>query len=180
MSSRQVKINSQSQLTEKRDNHYFKAYSTEFFRAKLRWTTWKRRTSWCLAAWSSPSASNTPAFTNGSPSRSSSCSERHPRWSCSVSWWEIISFRSIMEWKRNDNFKTVSVRWEPWYSGYGRRLTSERSWVRIPATSDWPFFTFVGCQVVLMLQRPKINYAEDEDDTNTLKTHVEENWPIAK
>ena len=34
---------------------------------------------------------------------------------------------------------SISLGWEPWSSGIGRRLTSKRLWVRIPA-SGWTFF----------------------------------------
>ena len=34
--------------------------------------------------------------------------------------------------------------WEPWSSGYGRRLIIRRSWVRIPApNTGWTFFTYL-------------------------------------
>ena len=38
---------------------------------------------------------------------------------------------------------------EPWYSGYGRRLTFQRSWARIPAPdTGWTlkFFTLICCK----------------------------------
>ena len=49
---------------------------------------------------------------------------------------------------------------EPWSSGYGRRLTFRRSWVRIPAPyTGWTFFTYCkNCNVCL--KRPKINEKE--------------------
>ena len=49
---------------------------------------------------------------------------------------------------------------EPWSSGYGKRLTFRRSWVRIlePYTG-WTFFTYCkNCNVCL--KRPKINEKE--------------------
>ena len=40
---------------------------------------------------------------------------------------------------------------EPWSSGYGKRLTFQRSWVRFPAPyTGWTFFTFIcfkNCKV---------------------------------
>ena len=49
---------------------------------------------------------------------------------------------------------------EPWSSGYGKRLTFQRSWVRIPAPyTGWTFFTYCkNCNVCL--KRPKINKKE--------------------
>ena len=37
--------------------------------------------------------------------------------------------------------------WEPWSSGYGKRLMLQRSWVRILATyTGWTFFTNICCK----------------------------------
>ena len=51
---------------------------------------------------------------------------------------------------------------EPWSSGYGRRLTFQRSWVRIPAPDTglrWHFFTLICCKnCVVCLKRPKIKW----------------------
>ena len=55
---------------------------------------------------------------------------------------------------------------EPWSSGYGRRLTFKRSWVRILAPyTGWTFghfFTLICCKIVpiVCLKRPKINGKE--------------------
>ena len=53
---------------------------------------------------------------------------------------------------------------EPWPSGYGRRLTFERSWVRFPAQDTgwtWHFFTLICCKnCIVCLKRPKINEKE--------------------
>ena len=53
---------------------------------------------------------------------------------------------------------------EPWSSGYGRRLTFLRSWVRIPAPDagwTWHFFTLNCCKTcIVCLKRPKINEKE--------------------
>ena len=50
----------------------------------------------------------------------------------------------------------------PWSSGYGKRLTFQRSSVRFPAPyTGWTFFTFIcykNCKVCL--KRPKINEKE--------------------
>ena len=36
---------------------------------------------------------------------------------------------------------------KPWSSGYGKRLTFRRSWVRIPAPyTGWAFFTYICCK----------------------------------
>ena len=36
---------------------------------------------------------------------------------------------------------------EPWFSGYGRRLMFQRSWVQILAPdTEWTFFTFICCK----------------------------------
>ena len=46
---------------------------------------------------------------------------------------------------------------EPWSSGYGKRLTFQRSWVRIPALyTGWTFFTYICCKNRnVFLKRPK-------------------------
>ena len=53
---------------------------------------------------------------------------------------------------------------EPWSSGYGRRLTYRRSWVRIPVPYTgwtWYFFTLICCKnCIVCLKRPKINEKE--------------------
>ena len=54
---------------------------------------------------------------------------------------------------------------EPWYSGYGRRLTFKRSWVRILAPyTGWTFghfFTLICCKIcIVCLKRPKISEKE--------------------
>ena len=52
---------------------------------------------------------------------------------------------------------------EPWSSGYGKRLTFRRSWVRIPALyTGWTFFTYICCKNCndACLERPKINEKE--------------------
>ena len=37
--------------------------------------------------------------------------------------------------------KNWKIGWEPWSSGYWKRLTFQRSWVRIPAPyTGWTFF----------------------------------------
>ena len=48
---------------------------------------------------------------------------------------------------------------EPWSSGYGKRLTNQRSWVQIPAPyTGWTFFTsFVVKICGVCFKRPKIN-----------------------
>ena len=40
--------------------------------------------------------------------------------------------------------------WEPWSSGYGRRLMFKRSWVR-DHTLDGNFFTLICCKIVLFV-----------------------------
>ena len=51
---------------------------------------------------------------------------------------------------------------EPWSSGYGKRLTFRRSWVRIPAPyTGWTFFTYICCKNCnVCLKRLKINEKE--------------------
>ena len=60
--------------------------------------------------------------------------------------------------KLTDNF------WrQPWSSGYGKRLTFQRSWVRIQALyTGWTKFTFICCKNCndVCLKRPKINEKE--------------------
>ena len=54
--------------------------------------------------------------------------------------------------------KTVGDWRKPWSSGYGKRLTFRRSWVRIPAPyTGWTFFPHI---FVVCLKRPKINEKE--------------------
>ena len=52
--------------------------------------------------------------------------------------------------------------WEPWSSGYGKRLTFQRSWVWIPAPyTVFTFFTNICCKNCnVCLKRPKINEKE--------------------
>ena len=53
---------------------------------------------------------------------------------------------------------------EPWSSGYGRRLTFQRSWVRILAPDTgctWHIFTLICCKnCIVCLKRPEINEKE--------------------
>ena len=52
---------------------------------------------------------------------------------------------------------------EPWSSGYGKRLTFRRLWVRIPAPyTGWTFFTYICCKGCndVCLRGPKINEKE--------------------
>ena len=54
----------------------------------------------------------------------------------------------------------MNLGWEPWSSGYRKKLTFQRSWVRIPAPyTGWTFFTFICCKNCndVCLKRPKIN-----------------------
>ena len=56
---------------------------------------------------------------------------------------------------------------ELWSSGYGRRLTIQRLWVRIPAPyTGWKrhFFTLICCKICnnVCLKRPKMNEKEAE------------------
>ena len=47
---------------------------------------------------------------------------------------------------------------EPWSSGYGRRFTFHRLWVRIPAPyTEWIFFTFICCKTCIVFEKTKIN-----------------------
>ena len=61
---------------------------------------------------------------------------------------------------------TTTVGQEPWSSGYGRRLTFQRSWVWIPAPDTgwtWHFFTLICCKnYIVCLKRPKTNEKEAE------------------
>ena len=54
--------------------------------------------------------------------------------------------------------RTPVLGWEPWSSGYVRRLTSKRSWVQIPAPgTGWSLFhiyCYKNCNACL--KRPKI------------------------
>ena len=63
-----------------------------------------------------------------------------------------------------DILSQARLGWEPWSSGYGRRLTLQRSWVQIPVPDTgwtWHFFTFNCCKTcIVCLKRPKINKKE--------------------
>ena len=56
---------------------------------------------------------------------------------------------------------------EPWSSGYGRRLTFQRSWVWIPAPDTgwiWHFSHWFVVEIILFVwKRPKINEKEAGD-----------------
>ena len=40
---------------------------------------------------------------------------------------------------------------EPWSSGFGKRLTFQRLWVRIPAPyTGWTFFTYICCKICIV------------------------------
>ena len=66
----------------------------------------------------------------------------------------------------NSKNKERSFGWEPWSSGYGRRLMFHKSWVWIPALYtgwSWHFFTLICCKnCTVCLKRPKINKKEAE------------------
>ena len=56
--------------------------------------------------------------------------------------------------------------WEPWSSGYGKRLMLQRAWVRIldqyTVWTFWHFFTLIFCKnCIVCLKRQKINEKED-------------------
>ena len=63
---------------------------------------------------------------------------------------------------RMQNAQSKNTYYEPWSSGYGKRLMFQRSWVRFPAPyTDWTFFTFICCKnCEVCLKRPKINEKE--------------------
>ena len=52
---------------------------------------------------------------------------------------------------------------EPWYSGYGRRLMFQRSWVRIPVPYTGWTFSHLFVVKFVCLKRPKINEKEAEN-----------------
>ena len=69
-----------------------------------------------------------------------------------LEWWVVVG-------------KTNKERREPWSSGYGRRLTFQRLWVRIPVPSaawTWHIFILICCKNCndVCLKRPKINKKE--------------------
>ena len=46
--------------------------------------------------------------------------------------------------------------WEPWYSGYGRRLMFQRSWVQIPAPyTRWTFSHLFVVKIVMCVWKDK-------------------------
>ena len=61
--------------------------------------------------------------------------------------------------------------WEPWSSGYRRRLIIRRLRVRIPAPDTrWTFLILIYCKIcIVCLKRPKINKKEAEDGPFFLK-----------
>ena len=63
---------------------------------------------------------------------------------------------------------------EPWSSGYGSRLTFQRSWVRIPAPdTGWTFFTLICCKnCIVCLKRPKIKTKKRPGLAQFLKINV--------
>ena len=75
---------------------------------------------------------------------------------------------SKKEWPGNKtnrffcNKHYVRVGWEPWSSGFGKRLMFQRSWVWFLAlNTGWTFFTFIFCKnCKACLKRPKINQKE--------------------
>ena len=78
--------------------------------------------------------------------------------------------RGRQKLETNNNNKNKFHGWEPWSSGYGRRLTFWRSWVRIPVLyTGWKFFSLICWKIVLMFvwKRPK-------------KTNRGRGWPILK
>ena len=72
-----------------------------------------------------------------------------------------LIFRRYRWPSKQESKKLVNGR-EPWSSGYGSRLTFQRSWVRIPAPdTGWTFFTLICCKnCIVCLKRPKINKKE--------------------
>ena len=71
---------------------------------------------------------------------------------------------------------------EPWSSGYARRLTCQRSWVRIPALDSgwtWHFYTFVAKIVLFVWKKPKINEKEARDGPFFKKKHFYQNASLA-
>ena len=80
-----------------------------------------------------------------------------------------INLWYVLLLEKSENKQKDAIGWEPWSSGYGRRLTFWRSWVRIPVPyTGWTFFPFIHCKTVFMFvwKRPKINEKEAGD------------WPI--
>ena len=60
-------------------------------------------------------------------------------WKCYSFYWLGLSLSL--------HFKLTQITIKPWSSGYGRRLTFWRSWVRIPAPyTEWTFFTYFCCK----------------------------------
>ena len=55
--------------------------------------------------------------------------------------------------------------WEPWSSGYRRRLTFWRSWVRIPACIlDRHFFIFFAVKIVMFVWKDEIKNEKESGD----------------
>ena len=78
-------------------------------------------------------------------------------------WCKRKNTLSLSLFERADrSVKYFKVGREPWSSGYGKRLTFQRSWVRIPAQyTGWTFFTYICCKNCnVCLKRPKINEKE--------------------
>ena len=60
----------------------------------------------------------------------------------------VVFFRSI--W--NQRCKATGNKWTSWSSGYGRKLTIRKSWVRIPATRYW-IDHFSVVKIVLLFEK---------------------------
>ena len=66
--------------------------------------------------------------------------------------------------------------WEPWFSGYGRRLMFWRSWVWIPVPyTGWRFFTIICCKIVLMFHWKRLTINEKRPGMAHLKKTIQFN-----
>ena len=72
-----------------------------------------------------------------------------------------ISIKLVLP-KTKKWIKFCFIGWDPWSSGYGKRLTLRRLLVRIPAPyTVWIFFTYFCCKnCIFIWKRPKINEKE--------------------
>ena len=78
---------------------------------------------------------------------------------------------NYMDWQAVNYLHNATVEGrEPWSSGFGRRLTFQRSWVwnLAPDTGwTWHFFTLICCKnCIVCLKRPKINEKEAQKQCN--------------
>ena len=70
--------------------------------------------------------------------------------------------------------------WEPWSSGYERRLMYWRGSVRISAShSGWTFFTYICCKIVMFVRNDEIKTKKSLGIAHFLKTNEKKILPVS-